>query len=101
MRGQEICLITVGQEQVQLYLDQYHDGSNAVVAYGVYGEPYGRLSLHLDEEPPDHAFWVKHWSENEVFARAAWDSGGFQLAGETTIKTPGGEIRVEAWKIRW
>jgi hypothetical protein len=94
-------MVTVEGEEVQLYMDQYHDGNRAIVAYGVYGEPFGRLSVNLDIDPPEHGFWIKAWSENESLARAAWASGVFVVAGETSISTPGGKVRVEAWKILW
>ena len=100
MRGKEIAEIEYRGEPVKLYMDRYPNGQVAIIAYGVYGEPYGTLSVNLDDLPPGGSFWVKGWSENAEFAACAWVSGVFAKAGTTRIPSPGGVITVEAWFIK-
>lgn len=42
-------------------------------------EPYCRLSAELDESPPAGWFWLKHWSENELFVAFLLQNNALEL----------------------
>lgn len=98
MRGAEVCSVILDGEEIKLYNDQYADGTHALVAFGVYGESYGLLSVKLSDQPPVGACWIKAWGENAGLAQVVWATGAFEKVGETSISTPGGSVKVEAWQ---
>jgi hypothetical protein len=98
MRGLVVCSVILDGEEIKLYNDQYADGTRALVAFGVYGESYGALSVKLGNQHPVGACWIKAWGENAGLAQVVWATGAFEKVGETLISTPGGSVKVEAWK---
>lgn len=100
MRGKEIAEFQYRGEPVKLYMDRYPNGQVAIIAYGVYGEPYGTLSVNLDHLPPEGSFWVKGWGEHTELAACAWGSGVFTAVGTTRLPYCSGFITVAAWSIK-
>lgn len=99
VRGVEVCAVVLDGEEIKIYDDHYADGSHALVAFGVYGESYGALSVKLSDQPPAGSCWIRAWGENAGLANVVWATGAFQKVGETEISTPGGSVKVEAWSI--
>lgn len=55
-------------EHLTMVPTTYHDGNLAIQIYAENG-PYARLSVNLpDRRLPDHAFWLKDWSDNAPIA---------------------------------
>jgi hypothetical protein len=102
VKGKEIAEIEYRGKPVKLYMDRYPSGKVAIIAYGVYGDPYGTLSASLDHlpPPPEGSFWVKGWGEHREFAACAWGSNVFTKVGTTRLPYCSGFITVEAWSIK-
>ena len=73
-------------------------GSNCTGEVAVTHEPYCRLSVELDVQPPRGWFWLKHWSENEPFVRALLDQGILEL--HESAMEPTGYVVCRAAKLK-
>jgi len=92
--------IYVENEQVELLLAQYADGSPAIVAMvAETGEPYGKLSVNLAGrtvlKPGEIA--IKTYAENQSLAAAARRSGLFV---DTRKRVPVNFVEAEIWRLR-
>ena len=71
-------------EMVILNLDgKYGNGSRAISATTLQGEPQFTATVALDETPPDGHVFLKGWSENEGIPEALVKAGVVELTGRT------------------
>jgi hypothetical protein len=92
--------IYVEDEQVELLLAQYADGSPAIVAIvAETGEPYGKLSVNLAGRAAlkPGEITIKTDRDNTALAAAARRSGLFI---DTRKRVPVNFVEVEIWRLR-
>lgn len=71
-------------EDVLLDLDRrYGNGSRAITATTLQGEPLFTATVALDEMPPKGHVFLKGWSENEGIPEALVKAGIVELTGRT------------------
>jgi hypothetical protein len=79
--GREIVVDLLGKPfSVVLTKEKYADGNIAIVGHDPDDEPFGTLSVNLPEDANilnNNEVFIKNWSENEAFAKAALKSGFF------------------------
>ena len=72
-------------------------GSKCIGEVAVTHEPYCRLSVELDVQPPRGWFWLKHWGENESLVTFLLEQGILQL--HETEMEPTGHVVCQAAKL--
>ena len=71
-------------EKVILDMDRkYGNGSQAITATTLQGEPQFTATVALDELPADGCVFLKGWSENEGIPEALVKAGIVELTGRT------------------
>lgn len=98
--------INVDRSEVTLTVVLYGNGRIAIKGIvmssmediaGTFPEPYGILTVNLpDVKLPPRTFCIKDWSENEAFAKAAFETGMFI---DTRIKLETGFVYAPLWKF--
>jgi hypothetical protein len=73
-------------------------GSKCIGEVAVTHEPYCRLNVELDVQPPRGWFWLKHWSENEPLVQALLDQGILEL--HESAMEPTGYVVCRAAKLK-
>jgi len=73
-------------EEVELLFGHYEDGSTAIQAISLQGEPMFIATVDLDEKPAEGCVFLKGWSENEGVPNALVKAGIVELTGRK-IKT--------------
>lgn len=73
-------------EEVELLFGTYGDGSIAIKATSLIGEPMFTATVALDEIPPYGHVFLKGWSENEGIPEALVKAGVVELTGRK-VKT--------------
>ena len=69
--------------EVELKFGEYQNGSPAIQAFSLYGEPEFVATVALDELPADGHVFLKGWSENEGIPQALVNAGIVKLTGRT------------------
>lgn len=70
-------------EDVELQFAKYPNGSIAIQAFTLFGEPQFIATVALDEVPPENHVFLKGWSENEGVPEALVKAGIVELTGRT------------------
>ena len=68
-------------EEVELLFGHYGNGSTAIQAMSLQGEPIFRATVALDEIPVKGFVFLKGWSENEGVPEALVKAGIVELTG--------------------
>lgn len=68
-------------EEVELNFRKYGNGSPAITATSLDGEPMFTATVALDEKPADGCVFLKGWSENEGIPEALVKAGVVELTG--------------------
>lgn len=71
------------QGEVEIEFKKYQNGSVAIQAFSLDGEPEFTATVALDEMPPDGYVFLKGWSENEGVPNALVKAGVVELTGRT------------------
>lgn len=82
--------------EVELQLGKYQNGSVAIQAFSLYGEPEFKATVALDEIPQKGHVFLKGWSENEGIPTALVKAGIVEL---TSRKIPTGYCEAEEAKL--
>ncbi len=82
--------------KVELQFAKYQNGSTAIQAFSLYGEPEFTATVALDEKPKDGYVFLKGWSENEGIPNALEKAGITQLTGRTI---PTGFVEAQEAKL--
>ena len=69
--------------EVDLVFGHYQDGSTAIRAFSLDGEPMFTATVALDEVPPAGHVFLKGWSENEGIPESLVSAGIVKLTGRT------------------
>ena len=69
--------------EVELRFRKYQNGSTAIQAFSLYGEPEFTATVALDEIPAKGYVFLKGWSENEGIPNALQKAGIIELTGRT------------------
>ena len=67
--------------EVELVFKNYGNGSTAIEAFSLYGEPEFIATVALDEVPGKGKVFLKGWSENEGIPDALVKAGVVKLTG--------------------
>lgn len=79
-------------------IGKYQDGTPAVQAVTLNGEPFGRLTVCVPgTKLKEDEILVKTWSENEPLAQAALESKYFENTGRCV---PTGHCHAEVWRVK-
>jgi len=73
-------------EEVELLFGNYGDGSPAIQAISLMGEPMFTATVALDEKPAEGCVFLKGWSENEGVPDALVKAGIVEFTGRK-VKT--------------
>jgi len=79
-------------ETVELFFAKYQNGSTAIQAKSLFGEPVFTATVALEEMPPENHVFLKGWSENEGVPEALVKAGVVKLTGR---KIPTGYCEAE------
>ena len=82
--------------EVELQFSKYQNGSPAIQAFSLYGEPEFTATVALDELPSEGCVFLKGWSENEGIPAALVKAGIVELTGR---KLPTGYCEAEEAKL--
>ena len=82
--------------EVELQFGKYQNGSTAIQAFSLYGEPEFKATVALDELPSEGCVFLKGWSENEGIPAALVKAGVVELTGR---KIPTGYCEAEEAKL--
>jgi len=82
--------------EVELQFGKYQNGSTAIQAFSLEGEPDFTATVALDEMPSDGYVFLKGWSENEGIPNALEKAGVIQLTGRTI---PTGYVEAQVSKL--
>ena len=69
-------------ERVILWGGEYGNGSPAIFATTLFGEPQFTATVALDELPAKGCVFLKGWSENEGIPESLVDNGIVELTGK-------------------
>lgn len=67
--------------EVELQFGKYQNGSIAIQAFSLCGEPEFKATVALDEVPREGCVFLKGWSENEGIPAALVKAGIVELTG--------------------
>jgi len=67
--------------EVELNFAKYQNGSTAIQAFNLFGEPEFVATVTLDEVPPKGHVFLKGWSENEGIPDSLVKAGIVELTG--------------------
>lgn len=84
---------------VKIITSKYQEGGLAIQLFTEQG-PLGKLSVWVDKSstlPPDE-FFVKDWSENELFIEDAMASGWFEYVPDKIAILP--NAWADCWRLR-
>ena len=84
------------QGEVELQFAKYDNGSPAIQAFSLYGEPEFTATVALDEIPKPGYVFLKGWSENQGIPEALVKAGIVELTGR---KLPTGYCEAEEAKL--
>ncbi len=82
--------------EVELKFSKYQNGSLAIQAFSLYGEPEFTATVALDELPPNGYVFLKGWSENEGIPDALEKAGIVELTNHTI---PTGYCKAQVAKL--
>jgi hypothetical protein len=72
--------VTVDYQGEKIEVFQFGNQCQAIVSETY--EPFARLSVSIEQQPPKDSFWLKAWSENEHFVKELVESGVIELLEE-------------------